>query len=59
MCDAIESDILSRVPSPQLVALHFRPLLTDTEGRRALWEDLARRHGITLHVGSWEHHEVL
>ena len=59
MCDAIESDILSRVPPPQAVSLHFRSLLTEEEGRRAVWEELAQRHGIILHVGPWEEQEVL
>ena len=59
MCDTIEARILSREPPPQSVALHFRERLTVDEGRKAVWEDLARRNRIALCVGAWEADERL
>ena len=59
MCDAIESHVLCREPPPKLVALHFRPLLTQTEGRQDKWESMAHSNNFKLCTGPWEDVEEL
>ncbi|CAL1695456.1 unnamed protein product [Somion occarium] len=57
ICNTLEDDVFNRVPRLLRIAVDFRPLLMDEEGRRERWETILRHRRTPLYIGNWMQRE--